>query len=82
MNQPTNIQMLDTAIWQELGGREKADDAETVYQTLSTLLFRWLLARSEYPEMEAIHLLQRSGAYGSTLLFRRGSRFSRSVRNR
>jgi hypothetical protein len=27
MNQPTSIQMLDAAIWQELGG-EKANDAE------------------------------------------------------
>jgi hypothetical protein len=29
MNQPTSIQMLDAAIWQELGG-EKANDAEAV----------------------------------------------------
>jgi hypothetical protein len=46
MNQPTSIQMLDAAIWQELGG-EKAHDAEAVYHTLGTLLSRWLLARSE-----------------------------------
>ena len=45
MNQPTSIQMLDTAIWQELGG-EKANDAEAVYHALGTLLSRWLLARS------------------------------------
>jgi hypothetical protein len=55
MNQPTSIQMLDAAIWQELGG-EKAHDAEAVYYTLGTLLSRWLLARSDYPEMEAIKL--------------------------
>jgi hypothetical protein len=35
MNQPTSIQMLDAAIWQELGG-EKANDAEAVH-TLGTL---------------------------------------------
>jgi hypothetical protein len=51
MNQPTSIQMLDAAIWQELGG-EKANDAEAVYHRLGTLLSRWLFARSEYPEME------------------------------
>jgi hypothetical protein len=60
MNQPTSIQMLDAAIWQELGG-EKAHDAEAVYHTLGTLLSRWLLARSEYPEMEAIKLFAKFG---------------------
>jgi hypothetical protein len=60
MNQPTSIQMLDAAIWQELGG-EKANDAEAVYHTLGTLLSRWLLARSEYPEMEAIKLFAKVG---------------------
>jgi hypothetical protein len=62
MNQPTSIQMLDAAIWQELGG-EKANDAEAVYHTLGTLLSRWLLARSEYPEMEAIKLFAKVRAY-------------------
>jgi hypothetical protein len=62
MNQPTSIQMLDAAICQELGG-EKANDAEAVYHTLSTLLSRWLLARSEYPEMEAIKLFAKVRAY-------------------
>jgi hypothetical protein len=54
--------MLDAAIWQELGG-EKAHDAEAVYHTLGTLLSRWLLASSEYPEMEAIKLFAKVRAY-------------------
>ena len=62
MNQPTSIQMLDTAIWQELGG-EKGNNAEAVYHTLGTLLSRWLLARSDYPEMEAIKLFAKVRAY-------------------
>ena len=62
MNQPTSIQMIDAAIWQELGG-EKSHDAEAVYDTLSTLLSRWLLARSEYPEMEAIKLFAKVRVY-------------------
>jgi hypothetical protein len=62
MNQPTSIQMIDAAIWQELGG-EKANDAEAVYHTLATLLSRWLLARSDYPEMEAIKLFAKVRAY-------------------
>jgi hypothetical protein len=61
-NQPTSIQMLDAAIWQELGG-EKAHDAEAIYHTLGTLLSRWLLARSDYPEMEAIKLFAKVRAY-------------------
>ncbi len=62
MNQPTSIQMIDTAIWQELGG-ERANDAEAVYHALGTLLSRWLLASSDYPEMEAIKLFAKVRAY-------------------
>jgi hypothetical protein len=52
--------MLDAAIWQELGG-EKAHHAEAVYHTLGTLLSRWLLARSDYPERRRSNFLQRFG---------------------
>ena len=55
MSQPTSTQLLDHAIWTELGSRNDAE-AEAFYDALSTLLSRWLLARSEYPEMEAIKL--------------------------
>jgi hypothetical protein len=55
MNQPTSIQMLDAEIWQELGG-EKAHDTEAGHHTVGTLLSRWLVARSDYPEMEEIKL--------------------------
>ena len=41
----------------------KPNDAEAVYHTLGTLLSRWLLARSEYPEMEAIKLFAKVRAY-------------------
>jgi hypothetical protein len=50
MSQPTSIQMLDTAIWKELGVEEVAE-SEAFYHALATLLSRWLLARSEYPEI-------------------------------
>ena len=53
MSQPTSIQMLDAAIWKELGV-EEVSQSEAFYDALGTLLSRWLLARSEYPEMEAI----------------------------
>ena len=62
MSQPTSIQMLDTAIWKELGVEEVAE-SEAFYHALATLLSRWLLARSEYPEMEAIKLFAKVRAY-------------------
>ena len=62
MSQPTSIQMLDTAIWKELGAEEVAE-SEAFYHALATLLSRWLLARSEYPEMEAIKLFAKVRAY-------------------
>jgi len=62
MSQPTSIQMLDTAIWKELGVEEVAE-SEAFYHALATLLSRWLLARSEYPEMEAIKLFAKVRVY-------------------
>ena len=48
--------MLDAAIWKELGA-EEVSKSEAFYDALGTRLSRWLLARSQYPEMEAIKLL-------------------------
>jgi hypothetical protein len=62
MNQPTSIQMLDAAIWKELDA-EEVSQSEAFYDALGTLLSRWLLARSEYPEMEAIKLFAKVRAY-------------------
>ena len=52
--------MLDTAIWKELGAET---ESEAFYHALATLLSRWLLTRSEYPEMEAIKLFAKVRAY-------------------
>jgi hypothetical protein len=62
MSQLTSIQILDTAIWTELGTQEDAE-AEAFYSALGTLLSRWLIARSDYPEMEAIKLFAKVRAY-------------------
>jgi hypothetical protein len=62
MSQPTSIQVLDAAIWKELGTEEVAE-SEVFYEALGTLISRWLLARSEYPEMEAIKLFAKVRAY-------------------
>ena len=45
--------MLDAAIWKELAA-EEVSKSEAFYDALGTLLSRWMLARSQYPEMEAI----------------------------
>ena len=62
MSQLTSIQILDAAIWTELGKQEDAE-AEAFYNALGTLLSRWLIARSDYPEMEAIRLFAKVRAY-------------------
>jgi hypothetical protein len=41
----------------------KVAESEAFYHALATLLSRWLLARSEYPEMEAIKLFAKVRAY-------------------
>ena len=57
-----SIQMLDDAIYQELGLQEPAD-LEAFYNALATLVSRWLLVRSQYPDMEAIKLFAKVQAY-------------------
>jgi hypothetical protein len=62
MSQPTSIQILDAAIWKELDV-EEVTESDAFYHALGTLLARWLLARSEYPEMEAIKLFAKVRSY-------------------
>ena len=62
MSQPTSLQLLDAAIWKELDA-EQISDPEKFYHALATLLSRWLLARSPYPEMEALKLFSTVRAY-------------------
>jgi hypothetical protein len=62
MNELTSIQLLDMAIGTELCTAKEAE-AEAYFHALGTLLSRWLLARSDYPEMEAIRLFAKVRAY-------------------
>jgi hypothetical protein len=64
MNQLTSIQMLDAAICQELN-TQAVVEPDASYHALGTLLSRWLLARSDYPEMEAIQLFAKVRAFVS-----------------
>ena len=61
MNKFTSIQLLDMAIGTELGTAKEAE-VEANFHPLGTLS-RWLLARSDYPEMEAIQLFAKVRAY-------------------
>jgi hypothetical protein len=60
--QPTSIQIFDAAICKELDV-QILSEPEAAYGALGTLLSRWLLARSEYPELEAIRLFAKVKAY-------------------
>lgn len=54
-SKPTSIQILDAALWTELG-EQRSPEPETAFNALATLLSRWLIARAEYPELEALKL--------------------------
>jgi hypothetical protein len=52
---PTSVQILDAALWTEFGA-ERSPEPEQAFIALASLLSRWLLARAEYPELEALRL--------------------------
>jgi hypothetical protein len=43
--------------------KQEGAESEAFYHALGTLLSRWLLARSDYPEMEAIKLFAKVRSY-------------------
>jgi hypothetical protein len=60
----TAIQLLDAAIWREIGsGQSQAQDA--FIEALSRVLARWMLTRSQAPEMEMLTILCKTHAYVS-----------------
>jgi hypothetical protein len=58
----TSVQLLDAAIWREIG-TEEPQPAQAFLEALSTLLGRWLLFRSTAPEMDAVTVLCRIRGY-------------------
>ena len=60
MNQPTSIQMLDAAIWQELGG-EKAHDAEAIYHRSARFFPDGCSLARNIPKWRRSNFLQRFG---------------------
>jgi hypothetical protein len=59
---PTSVQLLDAAIWREIGSDEP-QPPEAFIEALSRLLARWMLSRSQAPEMETLTTLCKTHAY-------------------
>jgi hypothetical protein len=58
----TTVQLLDAAIWREIGADEP-QPPEAFIEALSRLLARWMLTRSQAPEMETLTTLCKTRAY-------------------
>ena len=58
----TSVELLDAAIWREIGS-EAAQPAAAFLDALSRLVGRWLLMRSDAPEMDAVTVLCKARGY-------------------
>ena len=58
----TSLQLLDAAIWREIGS-EETQAPEAFNEALARLLARWMLARAESPAMETVATLCKTRAY-------------------
>ena len=58
----TSVELLDAAIWREIGS-EAAQPAAEFLDALSRLVGRWLLMRSDAPEMDAVTVLCKARGY-------------------
>src|ERR1700751_3369132 len=58
----TRVELLDAAVWLEIGSEEPQPRAAFV-EALSALVGRWLLVRSDAPEMDLVTLMCRARGY-------------------
>jgi hypothetical protein len=58
----TSVELLDAAVWREIGS-EEPQPASAFLEALSRLVGRWLLVRSDAPEMDAVTVLCKARAY-------------------
>ena len=58
----TSVELLDAAVWREIGSEEPQTPAAFVL-ALSTLVGRWLLVRSNTPEMDLMTVMCRARGY-------------------
>jgi len=58
----TSVELLDAAVWREIGSEEPQPPAAFL-EALSTLVGRWLLVRSDAPDMDVITVMCRVHGY-------------------
>ena len=58
----TSVELLDAAVWREIAS-EEAQPASAFLDALSRLVGRWLLVRSDAPEMDAVTVLCKARGY-------------------
>ena len=56
MTQLTSIQLIEAALWRELGSNEP-QSADVLSQALADAVSRWLLVRSESPDIDALKFI-------------------------
>jgi hypothetical protein len=56
MAQLTSVQLIDAALWRELGCNE-AQSADVLHQALADAVTRWLLLKSDSPEIDALKFI-------------------------
>jgi adenylate cyclase len=58
----TSVELLDAAVWREIGSEEPQPPTAFV-EALASLVGRWLLVRSDTPDMDLLALMCRAHAY-------------------
>ena len=58
----TSVELLDAAVWREIGSEEPQPQAAFL-EALSAIVGRWLLVRSNAPEIDLVTVMCRSHAY-------------------
>ena len=56
MAQLASVQLIDAALWRELGCNE-AQSADVLHQALADAVTRWLLLKSDSPEIDALKFI-------------------------
>lgn len=59
---PTSVELLDAAVWREIDS-EETQPASAFLEALARLLSRWLLIRSDTPQMDVMTVLCKARGY-------------------
>jgi hypothetical protein len=58
----TSVELVDAAVWREIGSEEPQPQAAFL-EALSAIVGRWLLVRSNAPEMDLVTVMCRAHGY-------------------